>query len=92
MQLSEENRNKILEWIKEKCGVLRCVCCGNAKWQLGQSSTLSIGFDLESTRFFYAQGIPQISIVCEHCGHIVNFSPAVMGIKPKGPESHNVEK
>jgi hypothetical protein len=46
--------------------------------------------DLRSTRFFYSQGLPQVGVVCLHCGHILFFSPAVMGIKPDEPQPEAV--
>lgn len=91
MKLSEDDKQKITNWIQDKCGNMRCTCCGYGQWQLMDFATLPIGFDVRSTRFFYHQGLPQISVVCTNCGHIKNFSPGVMGIKPEEPEEKDIE-
>jgi|SRR5690625_805730 len=94
MNLSEEDKKIILDWINEKCGVMRCNCCGNAKWELVGFSTLPIGYDVRSTRYFYAQGLPQVTIACINCGHLLFFSPTIMGIEPIQPEEKetNIEE
>jgi hypothetical protein len=86
MKVSKENRDMILDWLKAKCGNLRCMCCGNGKWNLSDISMIHIGFDLDSTRFHYHEGMPAVAIVCDTCGHIEFFASGVLGIKPKAPE------
>jgi hypothetical protein len=90
MQLSDADKQKITEWIAAKCGQMRCVCCGNGKWILFDFATLSIGFDVHTTRFYYHQGLPQITIACQDCGHLVFFSPGILGLKPDEPEPENI--
>jgi hypothetical protein len=86
MLLTESDREKVLSWISSKCGQMRCICCGNGKWTLLDSSSLVIGFDMHSTRFHYHQGIPLIAIACMSCGHVVFFSSGVLGFKPDEPK------
>lgn len=83
MKLTEENQKIILEWINNKCGQMRCTCCGNGIWTVVEISTLQIGFNVDTTRFHYHEGMPLASIGCQTCGHIVQFSTAMMGIRPK---------
>ena len=85
MQLTDTDRKKITEWLSEKCGQMRCFCCGNGQWTLAPQSTVLIGFDIHTTRFHYSQGVPIVSVVCSSCGHIVSFSTAMMGFKPDEP-------
>lgn len=85
MKLSDADRQKIADWIQSKCGQLRCVCCGTARWTLLDFSTLPIGIDLHTTRFHYHAGLPQVTIACEHCAHLVSFSAAMIGFKPDEP-------
>jgi hypothetical protein len=92
MKISEENKALIVKWIKEKCGNIRCICCGNGKWQLSDISMVQIGFNLETTRFHFHEGVPTVSIVCETCGHIELFAPGIIGIRPKPPKEEKVEK
>lgn len=85
MMLTEKDKEKVLAWVSSKCGQMRCVCCGEGKWSLFDSSSLAIGFDVHTTRFHYHQGIPLVSIVCTNCAHVVFFSSSVMGFKPDEP-------
>ena len=86
MVINEENKKQIINWLNQKCGVIRCFCCGHQRaWNL-EGATVTIGVDLETFRIHYANGIPQISICCPNCGYIMNFNPLVMGITPKNSE------
>jgi RNase P subunit RPR2 len=46
--------------------------------------------DTHSTRFFYHQGIPHVSIACSDCGHMVFFNAGILGFKPDPPEEEIV--
>lgn len=85
MEISQADRQKIVNWLNAKCGSMRCTCCGVGSWEVVGMATLPIVFDLHTTRFFYSQGIPQISIVCTNCGHMLFFNSAIMGFKPDEP-------
>ncbi len=87
MQLTSNDKEKITEWLKEKCGAMRCFCCGSNVFQLLDIATLPIGIDIHTTRFLYATGIPQILIACSNCGNMVAFNAAIMGFKPGEPKS-----
>ena len=91
MELSEKDKQEIINWITIKCGgILRCHCCGQNNWTLSPTSSLSIGFDIHTTRFYYHQGIPQVTIVCMNCAYLLNFSPSVMGFKPDIPKVQEI--
>ncbi|MCI0564089.1 MAG: hypothetical protein MN733_36905 [Nitrososphaera sp.] len=90
MILSEKDKEIVVKWIQEKCGQMRCTCCGLGQWTLTDAATLPIGFDIRTTRFYYHQGLPQVTVVCNHCGHMLFFSPGVMGIKPDEPRKEQV--
>lgn len=83
MLITKENNDAIIKWLNAKCGQMRCTCCGEGKLSIMDISTLQIGFDLDTTRFHYHQGMPFISICCLNCGYIMQFSSVVIGIKPK---------
>jgi hypothetical protein len=85
MNLNEADKNRIIEWLEKKCPQMRCLCCGVGRWVVLDISTLPIGIDLHTTRFHYHAGLPQVSIVCQECGHIVHFSASVIGFKPEPP-------
>ena len=81
MQLTEDDQRRFSEWLSEKCGSLRCFCCGMSSWVTG-GAYLSVGYDPRTTKVHYHEGIPHIAIVCPNCGYIMSFSTAVMGIVP----------
>jgi len=85
MELAQTDRQKIAEWLQQKCGQMRCICCGFGKWEVVGMATLPIAIDLHTTRFFYAQGVPQVSVACVNCGHMLFFSSGIMGFKPDEP-------
>lgn len=87
MKLTQTDKEIAAKWIREKCGQMRCVCCGHGKWELIEFSTLAIGFDVRTTRFHYHDGLPMVTVACTNCAHLVNFSPGMMGIKPDAPTS-----
>lgn len=88
MNLSEEDKVKVIEWVRTKCDNLRCHCCGMANWDLAANAVIALGYDVRSSRFHYHAGIPLVGLNCTNCGHFLLFSPLVMGIKPDLPESH----
>jgi hypothetical protein len=53
-------------------------------------ATLPIGFNLHTTRFYYSHGIPQVTIACTNCGHMIFFNPAVIGFRPDEPTQAEV--
>lgn len=80
MALSEKDQLHVQKWLENKCGSLRCTCCGHGHWSIVDLVTMPIGFDTHTTQFLYSQGIPQVSIVCQYCGHMLFFSTEVMGL------------
>jgi hypothetical protein len=79
MKLTDNDQHIVREWLSEKCGSLRCFCCGTASWVTG-GSFVNVGYDLHTGNIFYHDGIPQVSIVCSNCGYIMSFSTAVIGV------------
>jgi hypothetical protein len=92
MQLTEQDKKRILEWINAKCGGMRCTCCGVGNWALNDHATILLGIDIHSTRFFYHAGLPAVSFICVNCGHITFFSSGVIGFKPDQPAVAPVEE
>ena len=90
MQLSEDDKKRILEWVTAKCGGLRCTCCGLSNLALNDHATIFLGIDIHTTRFFYHTGFPAVSFICTNCGHVVFFNTGVIGFKPDEPPVHVV--
>ncbi len=85
MQLSEDDKKLIADWLTNKCGPMRCFCCGNNRWEIAGFSGVWIGFNTHTTRFHYAEGIPVVYMACLTCGHLVPFSAVMIGLKPDPP-------
>ncbi len=87
MQLSAEDQNKFKEWLQKKCGVsiFRCICCGLGNWDIAPFASILLTVDTHTTRFFYHEGIPVLSLTCMNCGHMLLFSAGLMGFKPDPP-------
>lgn len=92
MKLDEADKQRVISWISEKCGQMRCTCCGMGQWTLVDISTLSIGHNLHTTRFHYHEGVTQVTLICNNCGHMVFFSPALIGFRPDLPPQVPAEK
>ena len=90
MKLTDADKKTFSDWVQDKCGAQRCTRCGNAQWAVNDSSNLSLGYDLHSTRFHYHEGTLHLSLICTTCGHMVFFNPGVMGFKPDVPQAHDV--
>jgi len=83
MKLNEPDKAVVVKWVSEKCGQMRCFCCGNARWTLLENAGIQIGFDTRTTRFHYHEGVPVVSVACENCGHLLNFAASLLGLKPE---------
>jgi hypothetical protein len=85
MLLSQEDQNRFREWIEKKCGALRCTCCGRGQWEIAPFASILLAVDTHTTRFFYHQGIPLVSLTCKDCGHMVFFSANIVGFLADQP-------
>ena len=91
MQLTQEDRELVAEWLRDKCGQMRCFCCGEGAWELLPQPGITIGFNVRTTRFHYHQGVPQVWVACHNCGHLVTFSAHMIGLRPDLPDGETVE-
>ena len=91
MELAKKDQEKVIKWIKDKCGQMRCFCCGEGQWTVASATTVAIGYNVHTTRFHYHQGIPTVTLVCSNCGHMVHFNAVVLGFQPDTPKVHQVQ-
>jgi hypothetical protein len=49
--LKPDDKEAITKWLGERCGQMRCFCCGHSRWQLLDESSIQIGFDTHTSRF-----------------------------------------
>ena len=90
MKLTEEDKQRIVSWISDKCGPLKCTCCGGGnktQWSIAEASNVLLGFDLHSTRFHYHEGTTMVNLICSNCGYMLAFNPGIMGFKPDVPDA-----
>jgi hypothetical protein len=90
MQLTEEDKKRVLDWISAKCGGMRCTCCGLGNWGLNDHASIFLGVDVHTTRFFYHAGFQAVSLICANCGHVVFFNTGVIGFKPDQPPVNDI--
>jgi predicted nucleic-acid-binding Zn-ribbon protein len=79
--------DQIIAEFEKKVGKLKCPVCGNFDFQLANGFTrrdLSGDLDKLSVGGF---NIPSISIICNNCGYILDFSLGIWDlIKKEGEE------
>ncbi len=85
MHLNDSDKKIVTDAITQKCGAMRCFCCGQNQWTLIDIPTIHIGFNTHTTRFHYHDGIPVVYVACSNCGHLVPFSAVMLGLKPDVP-------
>src|SRR4051812_36210594 len=82
MELTKADQERVVKWLTEKCGQFRCFCCGTYGWSVEPIATMPVVVDVHTTRVHYHAGVPQITVVCRNCGHLVYFSAGTIGFKP----------
>ncbi len=83
MQLTEGDQERVRQWLQSRTlGSIRCFICGRNQWSL-TSGSLSVGYDVQTGRIHYMDGVPMVGLVCTDCGHIVWFSTNIMRFQPQ---------
>lgn len=71
----------ILEKIKEKTGKLKCCGCGGSKIGIAPGfSNIMLQDKIDGSVVSNGQMIPSVYTVCNHCGAMVPYALAVLGI------------
>ncbi|KKU85289.1 MAG: hypothetical protein A2667_01990 [Candidatus Wildermuthbacteria bacterium RIFCSPHIGHO2_01_FULL_47_27] len=90
MALSEETKKKIIEnlnkKLKEKERNLVCPVCGHNNFILADGFTNDLLQDHFGGLVIGGPAIPEVVVVCGHCGHILKFSAGVLGLLPEKKE------
>lgn len=74
-------QDKINEKLNEKKKLLVCSVCGNNNFSLADGFTVDILQETSGGSLSISgSGIPEIVVVCNHCGYIMKFSPGVLGL------------
>lgn len=81
MALSPEQKNKILDRIKERTRTVRsCVVCGNNKWELSDGFTFLTIQENLSTLNLGGRGQPCVAVTCNNCGNTNLLNLMVLGL------------
>lgn len=76
----QENLNKKLQ---EKGKNLVCSACGNNNFILADGFTNDLLQEkMAGGLVIGGPSIPQIVVVCSHCGHVMKFSAGILGLLP----------
>lgn len=96
MALSDEIKKKIQEnlnkKLQEKERNLTCPVCGNNNFILADGFSNDLLQDHLGGLVIGGPAIPEIVVVCGHCGHILKFSAGVLGLLPEKKEEKTEEK
>lgn len=87
MELTEQDKEKVKQWIEAHAPKLRCFCCGNQQWKMASIAAMTVMCDTHTGRIHYMDGYPMIGLICSSCAHIVWFSAPLIGLKPQPPET-----
>ena len=87
MGLPEEEKSKIIQEldkrIKAKGKEITCPICTNNNFVLSDGYTRRFLDDKINQMTWGGLNIPSITVICTHCGHILDFSLGVLGLLPK---------
>ena len=96
MALSDEIKKKIQEnlnkKLQEKGRTLACSVCGNNNFILADGFTNDLLQDHLGGLVIGGPAIPEVVVVCSHCGHILKFSAGVLGLLPEKKDKKPEEK
>ena len=84
MNITEEDRQKIIKWIQAKASPgLRCFVCGDGKMAIDSVAAMTVSIDVHTGRIDYMNGYPMIPLICPNCAHTIWFNTNIMGLKPE---------
>lgn len=84
----EERLAKINQWFNEKAKKpLVCEICGHTNW--GVEESMGTPIIIENNNFLVGgKTLPQIILICNHCGNIKYFSAIKMGLLNNDDNQH----
>ena len=86
MPFSDEERNKILEALRQKRTRQECPACGQREWVLGDHYTPLALHDMSAAIVVGGPQIPTVAVVCKNCGYVSLHSTLVLADLPRKPE------
>lgn len=86
----QENLNKKLQ---EKGRSLVCPICGNNNFILADGFVNDLLQEIMGGGLVIGgSAIPEVVIICGHCGYAMKFSAGVLGLRPEKTENGDKEK
>jgi hypothetical protein len=93
MPFSNESKQKIQEILsrklQDKNQALNCIVCGDTNFILADGFINNFLQDHPGILSIGGRSIPEIMLICNHCGHILKFSAGVLGLLPEMKEEKN---
>lgn len=89
----DDIKQKIIEELQKRVPNLKCPICGKGDMILADGF-ISHQLNKELTGSFILGGptIPIVAVICEYCGHTMEFSVGALGLLPKEDAAKNEEK
>ena len=77
--LTDDQKRRIVEWLKQRGAPKHCAACGQNNWNLGAhlvvpSTWMGGGISLGGPSY------PLAMLICRNCSHTVLFNAVIMGI------------
>lgn len=78
-KLSEEEKQKVVNWLKEKAPILgMCSLCKKGEWLLSDHTVVPMLFGQGAVTGGTAY--PQVMLICKNCAHTQFLNTVVIGI------------
>lgn len=95
-KLSESDKQKIKEWMREQWDRVsnpNCPLCQKNLWTIGDHAVSPLSTSQEGSTFVVGPSYPQVMLVCTHCGNTLYFNAVIMGlVKAKKSEEKDGDK
>lgn len=72
-----EIENRLSGWLTNRVDEFKCPVCNSKKWRSGE---IVCSFPYEGG-LAASKATPLVQIVCSHCGYVLRFTGAVIGIR-----------
>lgn len=96
MPIPEETKKKIIESLNKKLQErgrsLVCPACGNNNFILADGFSNDLLQDQPGGLVIGGPAIPEIVVVCNHCGHVLKFSAGLLGLLPEKKDKDAEQK
>lgn len=95
--MEKEEADKIIKEIQKRVNSRKkeivCSICGNKNFIFSDGYIYKFLTDKISPNIVLGgKHIPSVSLICNNCGHIVDFAIGVLGLLPKNEDNKNDKK